>query len=88
MHLVDISAWFPKMSTDPAELTEIVVEQAAELKTSISNYLSSLFAADEGTVHLSAQTLCFICIQFSIWFVKEYSDVLYCFIFPRWYSWH
>ncbi len=76
------------MSTDPAELTEIVVEKAAELKTSISNYLSSLFAADEGTVHLSALTLCFICIQFSIWFVKEYSDVLYCFIFPRWYSWH
>ncbi len=59
MHLVDISAWFPKMSTDPTELAEIVVEEAAEVKTTISNYLSSLFAADEGIVHLSAQNIVF-----------------------------
>lgn len=59
MHRVDISAWFPKMSTDPAELAEIVVEEAAEVKTTVSNYLSSLFAADEGIVHLSAQNIVF-----------------------------
>lgn len=59
MHRVDISAWFPKTSTDPTELTEIVVGEAAEVKTSISNYLSSLFAADDGIVHLSAQNIVF-----------------------------
>lgn len=59
MHLVDISAWFPKMSTDPTELAEIVVEEAAKVKTTVSNYLSSLFAADEGIVHLSAQNSVF-----------------------------
>lgn len=54
-----VSAWFPKTSTDPAGLAEIVVEEAAEVKTTVSNYLSSLFAADEGIVHLSAQNIVF-----------------------------
>lgn len=57
MHHVNISAWFPKMSTDPTELAEIVVEEATDVKTTVSNYLSSLFAGDKGIVHLSAQNI-------------------------------
>ncbi|XP_016332339.1 uncharacterized protein LOC107680804 [Sinocyclocheilus anshuiensis] len=45
-----LEAWFPKMSTDPAELAEIVVEDATDIKTTVSNYLTSLFAVDEGGI--------------------------------------
>jgi len=57
VHLVNISAWFPKLSTDPTELAGIVVKEATDLKITVSNYLSSFFAGDEGIVHLSAQNI-------------------------------
>ncbi|KTF92431.1 hypothetical protein cypCar_00008111 [Cyprinus carpio] len=45
-----LEVWFPKMSTGPAELAEIVVEKATDIKTTVSNYLTSLFAVDEGGI--------------------------------------
>ncbi|XP_067310517.1 uncharacterized protein [Pseudorasbora parva] len=45
-----VEAWLPKLSTDPTELAEIVVEEATDIKTTVSKYLSGLFARDEGGI--------------------------------------
>ncbi|XP_026085628.1 triadin-like isoform X5 [Carassius auratus] len=45
-----IEAWFPKLSTDPEGLAVIVVEEATDIKTTVSNYLTSLITVDEGGI--------------------------------------